>query len=106
MLLINVIGMQDFMALLYSMLPEEYDILRERLDPEAFTELMRRIMSLKFKMRSLPKRMRIRTSDRDVLVGKNVIEAASNLVEYIIKCLREYGVQPDLILRGCEKSEE
>ncbi|MCR8433527.1 MAG: hypothetical protein QXH55_02930 [Candidatus Korarchaeota archaeon] len=95
--------MNDFMALLYSKLPEEYKVLAERFDSESFAELMRRVMSLKFKMRPLPKRMWVKNNGRAILAGSKILKTADDLAERILACIKEYGVQPELIIEKLVK---
>ena len=94
-----VIAMYDFMLSIYSHLPKKYAILSEKLKPEHFAELMRRLMSLKFRMRPLPRRMWIKANGRSICVGSKIIRVADSLLEELIKSFRNYGVNPKLVIK-------
>ncbi len=91
--------MYSFMKSIYSHLPKKYAILREKLGPEDFAELMRRLMSLRFRMRPLPRRMWIRTHGRSVCVGSKIIRIADCLLEELINTFRKHGVNPEIAIK-------
>jgi len=90
--------MEEFMREIFRGLPEEYGLLRE-LQPEQFVELMRRLMSLRFRMKRIPRRIVIMTNSTRKVVGSRTIRMANDLLTRILERIRIHGRRPRIILR-------
>ncbi len=95
--------MERFMKIIFMGLPAKYRDLHD-LDPDEFVELMRSLMSRKFRMMKTPKRLRLQVNGNQRFVGYKTIMKASMLLDRILDYIRKYGYRPDKILRllsGC-----
>ena len=90
--------MREFMLSIYNELPPRYNIL-SRLSRECFVELMRRLMSIRFRMKRLPKRIRLDTNEGRKFVGWRIISIADRLLTEILENVRVVGYKPKLILK-------
>ncbi len=90
------------MSEIFRGLPAEYGLLR-RLQPEQFVELMRRLMSLRFREKRIPKRMVLRVGGSKKVVGSRTIRTADELLTRILDRIRIHGRRPKIILRYLSK---
>lgn len=86
------------MKSIFAGLPGRYSILH-RLSPDQFVELMRRLMSLRFRMKRIPRRMKLVTESSSIVVGFDIIKMADNLLTEILKYIRIHGRRPEWILK-------